>query len=335
MAESRKFRDLGYRCLAQYADQRLGIAPRRARELCQAGRVLLQLTKVDRACREGKLCWTMTELLTHGVAEHEQDVWLERAARVSCSELTRMLSRHRKGLSPDRERDGGLPRSEIEMHGSFSSELAAKIEKVREDLMRRRGTTVDDSEVLNHIVEKYVLPKSDPEKDAERAAACEQEETPDWLRRDVLARDGHTCQACGRTEQLHAHHIEFRSHGGPTRRENLAAVCGFCHALIHEGRLFAKGRAPHIEFRNRFGDLLRGAAPAARLPDGFLELLLPEPKKSGGQPPRREATKRVPPRFLSEDEIPENFTSEWFVAHMHLFDCGSDGTWRISKSARR
>ena len=78
-----------------------------------------------------------------------------------------------------------MPQSEIEMRGSFSSKLAAKIEKVREDLMRRRGTTVDDSEVLNHIVEKYVLPKSDEKKDAERAAACEQEETPDWLRRRV------------------------------------------------------------------------------------------------------------------------------------------------------
>lgn len=59
---------------------------------------------------------------------------------------------------------------------------------------------------------------------------------PRWLRRQLMRRDGHTCQfpGCGATRFLHAHHIWHWSLGGPTNLDNLIAVCPTHHKLVHE-----------------------------------------------------------------------------------------------------
>jgi 5-methylcytosine-specific restriction endonuclease McrA len=53
------------------------------------------------------------------------------------------------------------------------------------------------------------------------------------LRRQVLARDGHTCQAClsydPTGETLQADHIVSREAGGPDTLENLRTLCLPCH----------------------------------------------------------------------------------------------------------
>jgi HNH endonuclease len=343
--ESGKFGDLGYTCLAQYADQRLGFDPRRARELCHAGRALVALTRIDAACRDGLLCWTKTELLTHGVHEHEQDEWIERALRVGCVELRRMLQRHRKGLSVERSRDGGLPRAGFDVRTTLSAEEYAKLELVRDELMRRSGAFVDDDEALRFIVRGHTVPEHDggvgAEVDADRAAACEDDETPEWLRRKVLARDGHRCQACGAfgsgqtgSGTLHVHHIVYRSRGGLTREDNLVATCPACHGLIHEGKLLATGRAADgIEFRNRFGEpLVTAGERTISLPKPVLRLLCQEQDECGGRPPPESNPTEAK---TLEDEIPEEITGAWFKAHIDRFEPGRDGTWRLIKSVGR
>jgi 5-methylcytosine-specific restriction endonuclease McrA len=60
-------------------------------------------------------------------------------------------------------------------------------------------------------------------------------------RRNVLARDEHTCQYCGRrypTHQLSLDHIMPRSRGGETTWENVVCACLSCN--IQKG-----GRTPH------------------------------------------------------------------------------------------
>lgn len=53
------------------------------------------------------------------------------------------------------------------------------------------------------------------------------------LREAVFARDGYTCQICGKSVKdgviLHAHHIIYRSNGGTDRINNLLTVCDKCH----------------------------------------------------------------------------------------------------------
>jgi len=64
-------------------------------------------------------------------------------------------------------------------------------------------------------------------------------------RDSVLVRDGWKCQApgCTKRAQLHAHHIVYRSHGGPDDRWNLVTVCLRHHAMIHAGIIRVTGRA--------------------------------------------------------------------------------------------
>jgi 5-methylcytosine-specific restriction endonuclease McrA len=59
---------------------------------------------------------------------------------------------------------------------------------------------------------------------------------PPRVRREVLARDQHHCQApgCGRTRFLEVHHKIPRQQGGNNQPENLVTLCGACHRLWHE-----------------------------------------------------------------------------------------------------
>jgi len=59
---------------------------------------------------------------------------------------------------------------------------------------------------------------------------------PPRVRREVLARDQHRCQApgCGRTRFLEVHHIKPRVGGGSNKPDNLMTLCGSCHRLWHE-----------------------------------------------------------------------------------------------------
>jgi 5-methylcytosine-specific restriction endonuclease McrA len=60
-------------------------------------------------------------------------------------------------------------------------------------------------------------------------------------RRNVLARDGHQCQYCGRhfpVHQLSLDHVLPRSQGGPTTWENIVCACLACN--VKKG-----GRTPH------------------------------------------------------------------------------------------
>ena len=58
----------------------------------------------------------------------------------------------------------------------------------------------------------------------------------------VLARDGYKCQ-CGKSgcsEQLHVHHIVFRSQGGSDAPNNLITLCKKHHDALHDGKLTLK-----------------------------------------------------------------------------------------------
>src|SRR5437763_447596 len=61
-------------------------------------------------------------------------------------------------------------------------------------------------------------------------------QTPRWLARQVRRRDG-GCRfpGCARKRWLHSHHLRWWIRGGPTDPDNLAAICGYHHRLVHEG----------------------------------------------------------------------------------------------------
>ena len=93
---------------------------------------------------------------------------------------------------------------------------------------------------------------------------------PPRIRRAVLARDRHRCQApgCGRRHFLEIHHKTPRAQGGTHDPANLITLCGSCHRLRHErGTLSgsAPGRAPAPP-ANRGGATGPDASPRSRGP---------------------------------------------------------------------
>ena len=57
------------------------------------------------------------------------------------------------------------------------------------------------------------------------------------LHKEILARDGWHCQACGSLRRLEVHHIQLRSQCGRDSEDNLITLCLECHRAIHEGTI--------------------------------------------------------------------------------------------------
>jgi hypothetical protein len=52
-------------------------------------------------------------------------------------------------------------------------------------------------------------------------------------RANVLIRDNHECQMCGRTNYLHVHHITYKNLGKEPLSD-LVTLCSFCHKKVHD-----------------------------------------------------------------------------------------------------
>ncbi len=83
-------------------------------------------------------------------------------------------------------------------------------------------------------------------------------------RREVFARDRHTCQYCGTlSRDLTIDHVVPRHRGGSHEWENLAAACRACNhrkgsKTLHEARmtLLREPRAPRADSRYLYGSYL-------------------------------------------------------------------------------
>jgi len=130
-------------------------------------------------------------------------------------------------IKPHKTAQSGTPR------GDFSSRPPVQIH-VHEDSKTGRMTVQTDAG-------ERELSRAESERMRCDAAVCEQggrntTTIPPRVRREVLARDKHRCQApgCGRTRFLEVHHIVSRKQGGSNKVENLVTLCATCHRLYHE-----------------------------------------------------------------------------------------------------
>jgi len=68
------------------------------------------------------------------------------------------------------------------------------------------------------------------------------------LRTKVYQRDSFKCRRCG-ASNVSAHHIWWRSAGGPDTSGNLASLCDTCHKMVHG---LIKGR--YLQILAKSGD---------------------------------------------------------------------------------
>ena len=135
----------------------------------------------------------MPTTVTYAVRSLGMSRWQARAMTSSQDELDRLVRSAHRGDAPP---SGGGPFRVLVREGDASSAPT---------LVGRDG--------------EEALPAACLEAIAGEGA------TPPRLRARVLARDGHACRNCGSHRALHAHHVIWRSRGGPTVLDNLQTLC--------------------------------------------------------------------------------------------------------------
>lgn len=104
------------------------------------------------------------------------------------------------------------------------------------------------------------------------------QDVPPALRRAVLRRDQHRCQApgCHHVHFVDVHHIETREDGGAHEADNLVTLCGAHHRASHRGELIVRGRvSTGLSFQHADGTEYGGvvSAPEAAVRAGAFQAL--------------------------------------------------------------
>jgi len=163
--------------------------------------------------------------------------------KMSYKQLKKAATQTNNGQKVTGESESGLPRPMFNVRATLDLAAQERLEEIRRYLMQERDRLVADSEVFEWLLTNAPIKETGEAKDAARREACEDKETPEWLRREILARDGYKCLHCDRGGLLHVHHIIFRKNGGRTSAENLMALCLGCHGMIHAGMLRIEGES--------------------------------------------------------------------------------------------
>jgi hypothetical protein len=203
-------------------DERLGL-PARAVEQRAALEKRLVASPALREARRQKVPFEKLRLLAR-LPERDIGSWTPRARALTCVELGRALDRETERQMRARRK------LSVRMPRRIAVLLAAAVAAVRERADRPVPAGKCLAIVAWHFIETWKQP----------------EEPRRTRSRKVRERDGGFCQVPGCSRHAtHAHHVEFRSHGGGDEPENLVGLCAFHHLrCVHGGWLRVVGRAP-------------------------------------------------------------------------------------------
>jgi len=270
LAREKAHRTAGFSSFAEYVRDRLGLCPRKARALLRLERLGERHRHFARAYHEGALSWvqanTLVPVLLHcrGGAGR---AWIERAVQVSHRRLRDDVERAvvLQETAPDEFAvTGGLPGAvdDADTAGPLPSATEGKIGA-------QPTTSAGDTELFVHgpgdvvrLVRSVVctvrrtieretgyLPTEGEAFDAmlEHALAAWGDTAPVRRAHRVFARDGWRCTApgCSSQQNLHDHHIVFRSAGGSNDLGNRTTLCAWHHLRgVHAGIVRCAGTAP-------------------------------------------------------------------------------------------
>jgi hypothetical protein len=220
------------------AEERLDMAPSRARALLRIARTARRCPELGAAFESGRISWVQAHaivpvLLEPGAQVHRA-AWIAHAERVSVRRLRDDVD---QALATGSFEPGGalqtgaISRSRGESARLFfaaAPEVAHLFLAALATLQRRLGCS--RSEALEAMLAHAV------------ATWCEGANP-----HAVFDRDGWRCTVpgCSSYRNLHAHHIVFRAAGGSDDEANLTTLCAWHHLRgVHAGFVRCTGRAP-------------------------------------------------------------------------------------------
>jgi hypothetical protein len=285
-------RALGYPTREAYVRERLGMDPTRARALVRLERAAVMSEPFARAYRTGALSWVKAGILLPLVScdplGRFMEDWVAWAERVTVRRLRDDVEwalaleqtdpvafRRSGGLPPDRE-NGAAPRDAAgDSLPPPEREIGAPPRESAEETCS--VCFIGPADVVQLFRAVLCTVRRAMERDTGKLPTAGQalgamldHALSSWgaldgkvpARHRVFDRDGWRCAAPGCTsmQNLHDHHIRFRSAGGSDAPENRVTLCAFHHLRgVHAARLRCVGRAPD-ELTWQMG-IRPGAAP--------------------------------------------------------------------------
>jgi len=220
--QSRMYLFLGFSSFDHYCRERLGL-PSRTVEQRAALEKRIQASPALQEARRQKVPYEKLRLLAK-LPEQEIGPWTPKAHGLTCIELRRRVEGEKeRQMRAQRRLSVPVPRRVAVL-------FQAAFERIRE----LSGCAYSAGKCLG-ILAWHFLTTWD--------GAAERSRTTSQRVRD---RDGEHCTVPGCSHRGgHAHHVEYRSHGGSNADENQTAVCAYHHLdCIHPGHLKVAGLAP-------------------------------------------------------------------------------------------
>lgn len=188
-----------------------------------------------------------------------------------------------------RERDGRLHQKRAD----------AEIAKAAEAHQRSRDTREADADRLRRWRQQRQLPERGWEE----------------LRTQIFARDGHRCQRCGATDDLHCDHILELSEGGNNDPDNLTTLCRNCHSKkTAEARSPPKRNGGETHFKGTSDSISKPTRNAGEMSLTRTSQVQPEKKEESKFINKNSFFQGTPARSERRDDALEAVLSEAGVA---------------------
>jgi Holliday junction DNA helicase RuvB len=99
----RLYRNLGYSSVIKYAQRRLGLSRREARERIRVAAALEELPRIDQAFARGEIAWSKVRSLTRVATTGTEEEWLAMAKEKTSDQVEAAVSGARRGARPRRK----------------------------------------------------------------------------------------------------------------------------------------------------------------------------------------------------------------------------------------
>jgi hypothetical protein len=218
------WRDMGFATFSHYCAERLGMARRAVEQRIALERRLQALPALRAAMRDGRVSYEQARLVAAHADEDSVTGLIARAEATTCIALRRELEAAEEAqMCRRQELDLRVPRRVGDLLIA-----AFRAARTAADAWLTPGESL--ARVARHFVDTWGPAFSGRRTRQQKA----------------IERDGRLCQVpgCSRAAD-HAHHVQYRSHGGSHDLGNLTGLCAVHHLQgVHRGLIRVRGRAP-------------------------------------------------------------------------------------------
>src|SRR4026209_516493 len=145
---------LGYGNIHEYAQQLFGFTSRQTQERLRAAEALEELSMLDSAFEQGKLCWSAVRELTRVATPETESKWLAASNDRSAHQIEHMVAGRARGDDPQDRINVALLRRVLRFE--LSPATYATVQEALTKIRREAGGRLNDDEALL-LMARHVL----------------------------------------------------------------------------------------------------------------------------------------------------------------------------------